>query len=213
MDGLSQRLLMGAASKKKDILLVGNPSTSASGTSITISTSGILSGDLIVAVCCSTTTATWTDSHSFTEVLDQAAAPSIRVAYKIAGGSEPASYTFTASATGELAGVVLVLRYAAWDAVGTVSTTQTSNVQTAPAITVGANRSSLFAFFTNTGVVTWSSPTTGLVSVASYSKTPAPSFELFLDDLVASGSSGTKSATLSSAGGSMGAVLFSVKPA
>lgn len=84
---------------------------------------GTQQGDIMVAFMgTSGVNATWTGDTGWTEVADQGSGFSLRVAYKVAGASEGASYTFTASvATGKLAGTIVAYRNAAYDTVSTIS--------------------------------------------------------------------------------------------
>lgn len=91
--------------------------------------SGIQSGDVIVANLCSVQGATITNPTSFTTVLTQNASTGVmmRVAYKIATGSEPSSYTWQTSTSSQtLASSLLVFRGVAGS--GTVRTSNSDGV-------------------------------------------------------------------------------------
>jgi len=155
---------------------------------------------------------TWTPPSGWTEVLDMNSPPNITVAYKIAGASEPANYTWSPSGTGGCAGTIVTYSNASYDKIGTVSTTMVGSVQTASGITLAASGSTLFAFFCNSNTgVTWSSPTSGLSSLVSNSTTYG-SYVLYSQDNVGSGATGDKSATVSSTSGERGYVLVGIKP-
>lgn len=83
---------------------------------------GTREGDLMVAFMNAGGGITWTGDTDWTEVAEQAStSPSTRIAYKVAGASEGASYTFTASTTTNLSGTIATYRNAAYDAVGAIT--------------------------------------------------------------------------------------------
>lgn len=103
------------------------------GTTLVINKpTGTLEGDLMVAVmgCTGTSTKDWTGATGWTEAADQGGgAPYLRVAYKVAGASEPSSYTFTVSVSAGLrAGAILTYRNAAYDAIGAFDTGSTIDI-------------------------------------------------------------------------------------
>lgn len=197
------------------IELVGTSSASSSNTTLVINKpSGVQQNDLLIAVMIAgddATVKTWTGDTGWTERIDTG----IRVATKVATASEGASYTFTSSSSTTASnGAIVALRNAAWDTIGSMATGSSTPV-TANAITVAENGSYLFAAF---GVLssasrTFSSPSSGLVSIYTPSSKAALGF--YYDDNYSSGSSGTKSASYSGAGGQQNTygVLFSAKPA
>lgn len=175
---------------------------------------GTQQGDLLIGLCAAATGRTWTGDTDWTEVIDQGSAPSIRVAYKIAGASEPASYTFSLSSATNASGVIVTFRNAAYDTVGTIRTTASSSVQTAPAITLSSSSSAILALFAHDiGSRTWSSPTSGLVSTATDSDANNPSWALYRELNLSSGSTGTRSSTVSNVTGNIGCLLVGIKPA
>lgn len=212
MDPLTRQLMM--ASMARPIELVASAQAEvASGSVVVSKPSGTAENDLMVALMIHNGNGTWTGDTGWTEAIDQGTSPCIRVAHKIAGSGEPSSYSFANTGSNEASGVIATFRNAAWDAIGTISTAVASSVQTAPQITVGAANSMLLAFFTSAlPSVTWSSPSSGLVSLATDSSGTKGSFALYYDDLYSSGASGTKVATMSSSSGSKGCILLSVKP-
>jgi len=187
---------------------------SATATLVIDKPTGTQQGDLLVALACEDgAVGTWTQPTNWNEVLDQGSGTAIMVSHYIAGASEPSDYTFTFSAGRRLSGIILAYRNAAYDVVGSVSTTASSGVQTAPAITLTQARSTVLAFFVNaTANRTWSSPTSGLISLATDSDGNAPSWDLYSESNVAAGSTGGKSATCSAAVGTFGCVLAGIKP-
>lgn len=218
MDPTSLRLIQGASGSgaAAAIEFVASAQTQVNSNTLTINKpTGTQSGDLLIALCSAKNARTWTGDTGWTEVIDQGtASPAIRVAYLVAGGSEPASYSFTVSPSEDLSGVIVAFRYAAYDTIGTISTTQSSGVQTAPQITLSASGSALLAFFANhSSNRTWSNPTSGLVSTATDSDANAPSWALYRELNLSSGSTGTRAATCSTTSGNFGCILVGIKPA
>jgi hypothetical protein len=77
---------------------------------------GTQQGDLMLAFVSGSINLTYTGDTGWTEIADQGVEPSLRVAYKVAGASEPSSYVFTSSSTsGNKTGAILTYRYAAYD--------------------------------------------------------------------------------------------------
>lgn len=203
-------IILGSIKGSDIIAIVANASQRATTSTLTISKpTGTQTGDLMVCVIVSQTSAnnfggTWTGDTGWTEVVDS---DGIRIAYKTAGAGEGSSYTFTPSGVQYSYGAIITLRNAVWDTVGTPS--ENNNT---PAITVGANNSYLFATFAVADSnATFTNPSSGLVSYLS-SNSDRPSIGLYYDDSVSSGSSGTKTVTITG-GNTRVSVLFSVKPA
>jgi len=88
-----------------------NPVTTSS---ITVNKpAGTQQGDLMIAVMSASVNATFTGATGWTEVVDQAVSPSLRVAYRYAGATEGSSYSFTSSPSGaSKAAAILTYRYA-----------------------------------------------------------------------------------------------------
>jgi hypothetical protein len=159
--------------------------------------------DLMIAFMKETSTiGTWTGDTSWTELVDQGAAPNIRVAYKVAGASEGASYTFTYTYSGVLSVILVAFRGAAIDATGSLATVDPTTV-VMPSITVTANSSVLLA---NVSTMGGAVPTTPTGLVALYSGT---SYPCLYYQMVQSGATGDKSSTV---GGNSSGLLVSVKP-
>ncbi len=192
-------------------LFVASAKTSnvGAGTTLVIAKpTGTIQGDLMIAfMCCSGGGGpTWTGDTSWSELIDQTAAPSIRVASLVAGASEGASYTFTCSNSRVLSGIIVTYRAAAYDTIGTINT---SNPIVAPQITAAVSNSVLLGFFADTGSsATFSTPSNMLV-VDSDSDANLSSWALFSQS-VGAGATGTKTSTSSS--GTGGGLLLSIKP-
>lgn len=177
---------------------------------------GTVQNDLMVALYVTNNgQELWTPDTGWQEIIDQNSPPGLSASYKVAGASEGSSYTFTNAANNRiLTGVILTFRNAVYDTVGTISTTHTLGVQAAPAITLASNNSAIVAFYCRaSGSLTWSNPTSGLVSADSDSDASAPSFAVYYQLNMSSGSTGTKSATISTSGSGMACILVGIKPA
>lgn len=108
----------------------------ASGTtSLTVNKpSGVVSGDFLFAIMAAEDGAgvTWTGDTGWTEIADQGVPASLRIAYKVAGGSEPSTYTFTTSAITTVIGTIVAFTSSAYDSVGGFSTDSGSSNVTGP---------------------------------------------------------------------------------
>lgn len=189
--------------------------TSSTGTTLVINKpAGTQQGDLMISfVVAVNKSGTWTGGTGWTEVIDQGVDPSLRVAYLVAGASEPSSYTFAFNALTTFSGVIATFRNAAYDTVGTISTTASGGLQTAPQITLSTSSSAILAFFENTNLAGWTNPTPGLVSTATDSDGNSPSWALYRELNLSSGATGTRSATCSSTGSPRACILVGIKPA
>lgn len=183
--------------------------STASGTTLTInkpsSPNATLEGDLMIAFMGAGAGATWTGDTGWTEIADQGSNPSIRVAYKVAGASEGSSYTFTSSASSVLAGGIITYRYAAYDAIGSITTA--TNPLILPEVTPSLSQSLLLAFGARGANTTVGTPA-GMTS--RISRTTSPSYNV-ADQPIPKGASGTRSVTVGSATNVSG-VMLAIKP-
>ena len=211
--------LLKAASSKPPIQYIAESTTQGS-TGPSVSTvvvnkpTGTAAGDLMIMVgAIGSTTAgrTWTGDTGWTEVADQGAIPSLRVAYKVAGASEPSSYTFTiSSATGTgIAASILTYRYAAYDTIGAF--TSGTDPLVLPSVTATSNLSVLIAAGARAAAsITLGTPT-GMTARVTDSDATAPSYKI-CDQSVNAGATGTRSMSTGSAGNVAGIMLV-IKPA
>lgn len=184
--------------------VAGSVNNSNSETLVIDKPTGVVSGDMLIAVVASQSNVTWTGDSGWTELADQGAAPSLRLARKTAGGSEPASYTFTASGGLKTSGAILAYRAGTFDAVGSFNT---ANPVVAPSITMSYAGILLAAYASENASVTFTTPG-GMAALASYNVT-APSFAVF-DQEVGGGATGTRTSTPS--GGTVQAgILIGIK--
>jgi hypothetical protein len=210
--------LRAAAGLKKAIEFVASAQTQNTtlGASLVINKpTGTQEGDLMIAIAGTDARPgrNWSQPSGWNEVRDQGAGTNLMVSHYIAGASEPGSYTFTLSNNAITSGIIITYRNAAFDVVGSIATSVSSGVQTASAVTLTESASTLLAFFAEVGASrTWSSPTSGLISLATDSDGTAPSWALYSEANVVSGSTGSKSATCSSPSGTFGCFLLGIKP-
>lgn len=154
--------------------------------------SGTLEGDLMISFVSNGNSRTWTGDTGWTEVVDDAVNGGIRIAYKVAGASEGASYTFTAvegNATSQ--GIIVTYRGATYSLIGTVSAAASPTV--APTITTTAVGTILGYFNTVSASRTFTVPS-GMGSV-QYLATNG-SGELF-SQKVPVGATGTRTSQVS----------------
>ena len=172
--------------------------------------SGVQPGDLLLAVMCGSGPGggeSWTGDTGWTEVVDQGVWPILRVAWKIAGASEPASYSFTCSNSRRLGGGILRIARGAFDTIGAIGTSSTTAAVVAPAITSAGGL--LVGFFGNDNKdISFTTPT-GMIAQFSDSDGNEPSFACF-SERIAAGSTGTRSSTPSDTANHAGA-LISIK--
>lgn len=107
---------------------------SGSDTPVTVNKpTGTQEGDLMLAVMGrNDASTTWTQPSEWTEIVDQNAgvAPSLGVAYKIAGASEPTTYDFTPSSPKDCVVGIVTMRGVSYDSVSTISTTNPNVILT-----------------------------------------------------------------------------------
>ena len=185
-----------------------NPTSPASTLTINKPT-GTLEGDLMVAVMCADGNITWTGDTGWTEVSEQGGAPWLRIAYKVAGASEGASYTFTASSSGNtLSGGVVTYRYAAYDTIGSI--VQGANPLVLASIPPSQSQSILLALGgRNEASVTMGTPTSMTARITD-NNSRAPSYKL-CSQTVAKGPTGTRSMSSGSSTAVAG-IMLAIKP-
>lgn len=182
----------------------------SSGTALVINKpAGTADGDLMIAVMTSTSGETWTGDTGWTEIADQGAVPSIRIAYKYAGASEPSSYTFTSSVGGVLSGCIVSYRYATYDTIAGSFTTA-ANPLILNSITPSASQSLLIAI----GARAAASSTLGtpISMTARVTDNDATSGSYIVcDQEVAAGPTGWRSMNVIGAT-SVAGIMLSIKP-
>jgi len=195
-------------------ILISQASTqrTTSASTLTINKpTGTLEGDLMVAVVNNSSNCSWTGDTGWTEVADQGSSPSTRIAYKVAGASEGASYVFTSSANGTSSGTIVTYRNAAYDAVGTI--TSSANPLVLSSVTASVAFSRILATVArNATSITITGPAT-MQQIAIDNDATDPSRLVEQDDTLSpAGASGTRSFTVGSTSNVSGA-LVAIKPA
>jgi len=169
---------------------------------------GTVEGDLMVAVMATDDTVTWTGDTGWTEVADLGTRPCLRVAYMVAGASEGANYTFTATVVEFLAGSILTYRYAAYDTVGTFATG--TNPLVLPSISPAESQCTLIAVGARRGSNTTLGTPTGMTGRVTDNDATSPSY-IICDQTVAKGPTGTRSMSTGSTNNVAG-IMLSIKP-
>jgi hypothetical protein len=201
-----------AASADKLLEFVALSTATIDSTTLTINKpTGTVQGDLLIAIVFADPNATWTGDTGWTEVVDQGTAPSLRVAYKVAGASEASSYTFISSASGLIGGAILTYKNALYDTIGAIQTGTSGGVQTAPSITLAESASTLIAVFARGQTTSWSAPSAGL-SLLTTQTVVRPTWAIYHQIDLPSGSTGTRQATPANTAGSLACVLIGIKP-
>ena len=176
-------------------------------------------GDLLIAIMSATngSSSTWTGDTGWTEAIDQAAVPSLRVAYKVAGGSEGASYTFTGSNSSTKLGIIMCYRGVSWDAIGaSVSTITGDGALSITGITSNAGAGVgilLAAVASGDAVVSTHSVPSGMTLLTSKRESVNNRLLSIFAQNVAAGATGTRSSTIG--GGTSddnGGILMALKP-
>ena len=188
-------------------------STLASTSTIVVSKpAGTIEGDLMMMVgATGSAPRTWTGDTGWVEVADQNASPNLRIAYKVAGASEPASYTFALSSStiNGIAACILTYRNAAYDTIGAFTTGTSPLVL--PSVSPSANFSTLIAAGARSAAsVTLGTPT-GMTARVTNNDTTTPSYRV-CDQLVTAGATGTRSMSTGSTS-SVSGLMLSIKPA
>lgn len=209
--------LLKSASSQRQIEYIAESTTQTSTTStstiVVSKPTGTIEGDLMIMIgaCGSTAnTRTWTGDTGWTEVVDQDDFPSLRIAYKIAGASEPSSYTFTInnSTTTGIAASILTYRNAAYDTIGAFTTGTSPLVL--PSVSPSANSPVLIAVGARAASgITLGTPTSMTARVTQNDAT-APSYKI-CDQSVSYGATGTRSMSTGSTSDVAG-IMFTIKP-
>lgn len=182
-----------------------------SGTTLVINKpTGTVEGDLMIAVMAADGPSSgWTGDTDWTELADQGATPSLRIAYKVASASEPSSYTFTASLSRRLSGCILTYRNAVYDTIG--SFTAGTDPLILPSVSPSENQSTLIAVGAKNDKDTTLGTPTGMTARVTDNDATSPSY-IVCDQTVDAGPTGTRSMTAVGSSGTAGIMLV-IKPA
>lgn len=171
---------------------------------------GTADGDLMVALMSANGTTSWSGATGWTEIADQAADAALRVAYKVAGASEPSSYTFTPGNNArQLSGYIVTYRSGSYGAIGTIAANASTLVVTGPS--ASSDGAVLLGFATRTTSVANSLvPPVGMQTIYADNAADLPE-SIVVSQIVIAGATGTKSfaemTTTYSAG-----VLLTIEP-
>ena len=205
-------MLMGAGGASElpiQYIAAASAQTSGSASTLTINKpTGVQSGDLLIAIMGADAGRTFTDAN-FTEVADIGTSPALRVAYRVAGGSEPATYDFTPNSSAKLSGCILAYRYAAYDAIGSFATGANPLVITGPSASV-ANCRLIGAALRSSTSITITSPGS-MTDRVTDNDANAPSYLVSDEVLTSSGATGTRSFGMGSSSSTVG-ILLTIKP-
>jgi hypothetical protein len=210
-------MLLKTASSQLPIQYIGESTTQTStatfSTVVVSKPTGTTQGDLMIMIGAigSGTSRTWTGDTGWTEVADQNSPPNLRVAYKVAGASEPSSYTFaiSSSTNSGIAASILTYRYAAYDTIGAF--TSGTNPLILPSVTASKNLSVLIAAGARVDANTVLGTPTGMTARVTNSDSTRPSYKI-CDQSVDAGATGTRSMSSGSTNEVAGIMLV-IKPA
>jgi hypothetical protein len=168
------------------------------GTTLTINKpAGVVSGMLLVACMISNDNVpcSWSGDAGWTERGDQGAVPNLRIATKVAGGAEGASYTFTASVAGTLSGGIFAFQQAAYDGLGSYGTIITGDGSVVAPSFVMSNVGLLLAIYGTDGEDDPFGTPSGMTVLAHIEGGLGGSLSVFAQE-VNSGGSGARTATI-----------------
>lgn len=203
------------------IVLESSASDNANATTVTVAKpSGTASGDLLVAIWgirASKSSANLTLPSGFSEtVIEGGQNPTLQISYKVAGGSEPANYTFTSN-TSANQGCILA-RFSGVDTSSPSDATGSANTgsgqtATASGVTTGTNGAVLIAGY----VLNLTGSSYSIDTTSSMTQIQEIEGTVMLDGFylaqATAGASGDKTASIESAGANWAACLWAVKPA
>ena len=190
--------------------------TNVSSTSLTINRPlSLVSGDMLVAIMGSAQASpgvTWTGAAGWLERLDQGAPPSLRIATLTAGGSEPSSYTFTASVAAVTFGIILCTRNTQWDVLGSIATLSSSGNLTMTGVT-SAGGILIAAVASDDGApVAHSTPAGMQVTTTEIPATNIGGISAFYGNVLA-GATGTRTSAISNNSNESSGILLGLKAA
>lgn len=203
MSGIHMGLL--ASKPPGPAYVASNTATAVGATTVVVNKpAGLVSGMLLVAAMVTGVAAgarTWTGDAGWTEQIDQAALPNMRVATLIAGGAEPASYTFTISgAATTLIALVMAFERSTFDAIGALGTSTASANCIAPSVNCSLPGLILGIFGDDAAPGAFSAPA-GMTLL-----TNGPSIYTF-SQFSNEGATGTRTSTPPNAGNNAGVLL------
>lgn len=160
---------------------------------------GVVVGDELLAIMISSNdTVTFTGDSGWSEIIDHGGTPSLRLARLIAGGSEPLSYTFTASSSVTCVGHIIALRGVSYDTAAGAVTGKTGDGFLNIAGITAAGGIIIAAVATNqTATSIAHSTPTGMTKIATTIKSGSgqPGLSTFWQN-VGAGATGTRTSSL-----------------
>jgi hypothetical protein len=173
--------------------------------------SGVVAGDILIAVISDSAGETWTGASGWTEIADRGTGVGLRIAYKVAGITEGSNYTFTPAEAPfgfHASGAILAYRRAAYDVVGSFDSGAIGANSVPPGVTLSHDGVLFAVFACSLSGQSFAAPS-GMVSIVADSDATTPSFAVFAQQ-VGAGSTGTRSSAPSGGGRSTG-ILFALK--
>lgn len=183
-------LMMGTAGR-----LIRFDSINGGGSTQTVSRQATASADLQLAFMgrADSTAQTWTGDTGWTEDVDQGTGVCLRVAHIAAsGGTTSWTFTNTAAAASKSA-VVLTVRGASFDAIGTIASTSSGAAIAPGSVTVASANSMLLMLCVSKDAATFTTPS-GMVLVAQ-DTTNVPSWAVFRETVAAGATGAARSTT------------------
>jgi hypothetical protein len=122
---------------------------------------GTAQGDLMIAVVSRVEDAgsgNWALPAGWTKTADQGGGAAVSIAWKIAGASEGADYTFVHNSSKLLAGAILTYRGGAYGVTGAFGTATAPTAVAAPSITPTAVNALVLAAYAEAAAATWTTP-------------------------------------------------------
>jgi hypothetical protein len=203
-------IVLGAISLVEPVLptLLAATQNQGTGTLTIPKPSGIQVGGLIIAFLTTTNSSgTWTTPSGWTKSRQQTSQPYVCVMYKVATSADlsTSSYNFLFSSSGTTAGVLIASNNAQLGTVGKIRAGANGTL-TAPSTYASSSDSILLSFFVGGTGQSISTPA-GMTVVSGASRSSAPSFNVFRQDVPA-GTTGSRSISLT--GANSGAVLVTI---
>ena len=158
---LFRRITSPGSRKPAQFIAAAQTGNASASTNLIINKpAGTAQGDLMIAVVSRVESAngTWTPPAGWTETADEGVAPDISIAWKIAGASEGANYTFVHASSKLLAGAILTYRGGAYGVTGAFATATAPTAVNAPSITPTAANALVLAAYAEAAAATWTTP-------------------------------------------------------
>lgn len=200
--------------------LVGFSNSTLNAQQATVSVAAVprvRSGDLLIALMSCRGPTTWTGDTGWTEAFDNAAiAPSLRIAWKVATGSEPSSYTFTvASAAFRPVAQILAFRGMVWDTIGEFAGNAGASMTASSITSAGGILISLFASISTIvpGGNTFTTPV-GMKAIPRATNEPPTGEMMSLQSFyqkVPAGATGTRASTIGGTTNGGNCILIGIK--